>query len=461
MKKPYEILILGVVIALLAPLLAGQNGTDCVSETWPGCLDPGFNDGAWVVSNKETGHAGWLVGAAFQDQKIVAGGTVYSRWTLARYDPNGVTPDQMLDRSFGTNGYAQLPTKRSVAGEGLSGIAIQRVNGNDYIVAAGTSAFTGFSWGIARFTPDGVLDKSFGASKYNSQVLPFGTSSIHYSLGGGIAVQSDGKIVSVGQYSDQRKNTTQLAVVRLNPNGSLDTTFGTGGKFLSTNLSISASALAFQTIGGQQLILVAGYLVDQSDPQKRRLPSLMRLKANGELDLSFGIDGIASLTTNVQERDNQFQSVAVVDAPLDEDRKIIAVGSAQVGSYYKLVIARFMSDGKPDPTALNDFVPNCADSNGYGAIVQPDYKVIVVGACDYSLAPSSAAIWRFDSSGVPDTGFGPNGDGFVKSKLNGNGGDARAIIQSGGKFVVVGQAGVRDPGLTNWLPKFAVARYIE
>ena len=442
-----SVVILGMVIALSGPFLAAQNGTDCKYDPQTpraGCLDTAFG-GGWVISNDQP--SGGLGHAVFQGDKIVVGGTALSRWTLARYDAAG-----KLDKSFGSNGYAQLPVKRAYSGEGLWGLRIQPIGGENYILATGNRQLVGGSWGIARFKPSGQQDLTFGDPRYDNLVLPFGTSKKYTSGAGDIAVQFDGKIVSVGQYK------TQLAVVRLLANGNFDTSFGSGGKFFSTNLSGSARAVTFQTVGGQQAILVGGSLVDQTDPQKKRLPSLLRLTPTGQLDQTFGNGGIASLPVAAQGSDNQFLSVVVIDAPMDQDRKIIAVGEVrEVGTdYYRLVIARFDSYGILEST-FNDFVPPCANSVGWDLAIQPvvsDYKLIVAGNCTFAGASSaSAAMWRFKSDGSLDDSFGYHG--AVITDVNGNGGGIEAIIQADGKFVVAGGAVVSK----QW--RFAVARYVE
>src|SRR5262249_11991348 len=129
------------------------------------------------------------------------------------------------------------------------------------------------------FNSDGSLDTSFGSG--GKLTTDFGNT---YDLANAVALQSDGKIV-VGGYSYQGSNIGyDFALARYTTSGSLDTSFGSGGKVL-TDFGTTAphaieTGVAIQ-IGGQTL--AAGGMPYAS--------ALARYNTNGSLDISFGSGG--------------------------------------------------------------------------------------------------------------------------------------------------------------------------
>src|SRR5689334_18542094 len=116
-----------------------------------------------------------------------------------------------LDPAFGNGGIALTP------GGGVTD-AIRQSNG-DIVVSTGS--------GVARFLPTGKLDTTFGTG---------GTASAGFTGGEGgtgVALQPDGKIIWVGSQGNPSfppGGTFSFAVARFNANGTLDTSFGTGGQ---------------------------------------------------------------------------------------------------------------------------------------------------------------------------------------------------------------------------------------
>jgi len=74
----------------------------------------------------------------------------------------------------------------------------------------------------------GDLDLAFNGT--GKQVVPFDLGGADSDTGAAVAVQADGKIVLVGTVTQATANDTDFAVTRLNPDGSLDTAFGAGGR---------------------------------------------------------------------------------------------------------------------------------------------------------------------------------------------------------------------------------------
>ena len=154
---------------------------------------------------------------ALLESAAVYGGDVLGLGTAAARAASPGT----LDSSFGSGGVAV-----SGAGMRLFGTAVQS---DGKVVAVGESLGSSPDVMVARFTPSGGLDSSFGSGG-----VAHGPS-IGGSVGRGVAIQSDGKIVVVGSATDSSGNFTHgLIVERYNSNGSLDTGFGSTGSCRSS-----------------------------------------------------------------------------------------------------------------------------------------------------------------------------------------------------------------------------------
>jgi uncharacterized delta-60 repeat protein len=166
---------------------------------------------------------------------------------------------------------------------------------------------------MARYNADGSLDAGFGTGGKVTTDF-FGANDVGWSL----LLQSDGKLVVSGLVLPSGFGSDVFGLVRYNTDGSLDTSFGTGGK---TTLSFSFSrqrrlAAALQPDGK---ILAVSWGVDGSTGFD--VFSLARFNTNGGVDLAFGNGG--KVITNVLGSQSQAYALAV-----QGDGKILAAGSA-------------------------------------------------------------------------------------------------------------------------------------
>ena len=209
-------------------------------------------------------------------------GNFFEDLTLARYTVAG-----RLDAGFGTGGEVLTDFGAGSRTTG-AGVAIQP---DGKIVAAGTVSFpfgggTVAGFGVARYTLNGSLDRSFGTRGEVITNVP-GPSS---DVAAGEAIQPDGKIVEVGTasvFAPDGSIVGDFALTRFNADGSVDTHFGTNGSVL-TNFgdgSIQAVGVAIQADGK---IVVAGTLTNGEFVQEI---VLARYNKDGSLDRSFGIGG--------------------------------------------------------------------------------------------------------------------------------------------------------------------------
>jgi uncharacterized delta-60 repeat protein len=382
-----------------------------------------------------------------------------------------------LDTTFAGNG------KKTINFGGIDKPHAVLVQPNGRIVVAGGGAAAN-RFCVARLRGNGLLDTTFGSR--GKRVISFGGEE---ESAFGAALQPDGKIVLVGD-SDFR-----VAVVRLNPNGSFDTTFSGDGKTTFTWGAISRATSVLVLPNGK--LLVSGF----SGPEGGNI-QVARLMPTGALDTTFGTGGKAPIDFGgddfgasiarqpngrilVAGRSVPTQTGAVVavgggvvarlrtkgalDPDFDgdgrlmlpgggslsavlvqPDRKILVVGNA-MGSA-KMTVTRLMPNGSLDTTfdgdgtATIDIGPDSDRAND--AVLQPDGRIVVAG---YSAAVNSpTAVARVNGNGTPDLGFGDGGKVTIDfgAATFGN----AVALQANGRIVVAGQRTGTDD--------FAVARLL-
>jgi uncharacterized delta-60 repeat protein len=288
------------------------------------------------------------------------------------------------------------------------------------IVAAGyVYNGTDNDFAVVRYNTDGTLDLSFGTG--GKVMTDFGMGS---DLASGVAIQSDGKIVAAG-YASNGVNL-DFAVVRYDTGGNLDTNFDTDG-MVTTAIGGSddgASAVVIQSDGK---IVAAGYANNGTDDDF----AVVRYDTNGNLDTTFDTDG--KVTTDIGGSDDAYQ-VAV-----QSDGKIVAAGSAFVTSRNEFAVARYNSDGTIDTTFDSDgrVTTLVGSSNAaFGVAIQSDGKIVAAGSASNGLDDDFAVV-RYNSDGGLDTGFGTGGT--VTTAIGGSDdGASSVVIQSDGKIVAAG-----------------------
>src|SRR5262245_60048 len=300
----------------------------------------------------------------------------------------------LLDPTFDGDGILNPPAF------GSAGIAIQT---NGKIVTAGT-VFSGSTtvddFAVARYNANGSLDTSFGSG--GKVVTDFGKSQ-SWDRAFAIAIQTDGKIVVAGEHSPKFNSggNWDMAVVRYNANGSLDTSFGSGGK-VTTGFSRTSQdeggALALQADGK---IVVAGWIADDLTNNSNSGFTLARLNSNGTLDTSFGSGGHVRIRLNVggvNELNNGWP-IALATQP---DGKMIVSGT----SGEQAALVRVNSNGSLDTSFGNagEVIASLGESSSVvgGLALQQDGRILVAGQGFIHVGGGQgahAALARFNSNG--------------------------------------------------------------
>jgi uncharacterized delta-60 repeat protein len=296
------------------------------------------------------------------------------------------------------------------------------------ILAGGeTSVGSEGEFALARYNPDGSLDTSFGTSGKVTTAIGSLYDRIH-----AVALQADGKIVAAGGSEDPPNY--DFAVARYNPNGSLDPSFGTDGK-VATPIAVSgggeAYAIAVQTDGK---IVVGGSSGDNKDFV------IARYNPDGSLDASFGTSGIVTTATGY------VRALALLP-----DGKIVAAGGCC--AYPEFALARYNQDGSLDTSfGAGGTVTTSpiGQGVGYALAVQPDGKLDVAGEID-GFSSSSFALLRFNADGSLDASFGSGG--WVMTPIGSSASGHALALQPDGELVLAGYSSV---GATH---EFALTRY--
>jgi uncharacterized delta-60 repeat protein len=259
---------------------AGAPGT-------PGTLDTGFGTGGIVTTPIPSGSSTTANAVAVSGTNILVAGhsKIGGKFAiaLAKYTSSGA-----LDSTFGSGGI--VTTAVGSLDADAAALAVQPLDGK--IVAAGLAGNAMSQiWDVAllRYNTDGTLDLPFGGTNSGMVITDIGSSSNYANA---VALQADGKIVVAGNaFANPFANTSDIAVLRYNTDGTLDTTgFGSPNGYVTTSIGAfdDGFAVAVQPADGK--IVVAG----NADAGMGDRLALLRYNSNGSLDNGFGTGGIVT-----------------------------------------------------------------------------------------------------------------------------------------------------------------------
>lgn len=294
-----------------------------------------------------------------------------------------------VDTSYGGG---TLVTPGGTTDDYVRGVAVQ-ADGKAVVAGFGNlNASTGTDFMLLRHLRDGGLDPSFGSGGRVSTAFGPGADKVYALL-----LQPDGKIVLAGD-SSQGANGSDFALARYNADGSLDASFGNGGKVLTAVGSDGARetvyGLALQTVGGAARIVAVGGEGDFIAAGCR---------ADGTLDASFGTGGIVrSLFGSVT---GAARGVVVTPA-----NQLVLVGHRD----HDFAAVRLLPNGSLDPAFGNAgrvIVAVSLDNwDEATALVRQTDGRLLLGGWVYTGNSSSAdtVLVRLNADGSRDTAFSPN-----------------------------------------------------
>lgn len=335
-----------------------------------------------------------------------------------------------LDPTFGTGGI--VTTSFGGMKTTLATAAVIQSDGK-ILVAGALPTSPGVSEaGVVRYTTTGSLDSSFGTG---GVVITSGTQAAF-----GIALQSDGKIVVAASGTT---STLGIQVIRYNTNGSLDTSFGTGG---IANVR-PFNGVFFEQLTGALLVEPNGKILVAADTPLGG-SDLVSLLTNGQLDLSFGTDGAAPL-------------VSLVEAMALLPSGKILIGTGLPLSVVGGGVTRYTSTGSLDTSfGFDGQATGIGPSAALATFISG--KFIAAGSVTSALATppgnnsTGFELIRYNANGTIDTTFGTRGAAVTPFPGNSNAAAFALAIQSNGDILLAGQAGDKPNGGPS---SFALARY--
>jgi uncharacterized delta-60 repeat protein len=400
-----------------------------------GNLDPSF-DGDGKVVLEQAGHASTVAvhpGGGF----VVVGASSDGVFVVR------LKSDGNLDSSFG-GGDGVVTTNIQGAG-GFEGRPDVVVRPDGKIIVAGTSVF---DVALVRYNPNGTLDKSFGGGDGKVITDPPGRSEVYALLR-----QPDGKLVVAGRNVSRLNSSQDFLLIRYDADGSRDRSFGSGDGIVITSVGSGEHRVARAV---DVVSRFDGKLVVAGDAARggHSFPdfALVRYNPNGTVDQSFG-GGDSRAYADFGHRDN-------ASALVRYNGGVVAAGYMQgpaqgADTVQKFALARFTSDGRleqsfgGDGRVLTDVVPG-GHSLASDLIVQDDGKLVAAGQGDTGdFTNSDFALARYLPDGRLDTTFG-GGDGKVLTDFGASASASGLTLQPNGKIVAAGSAG----------GKVALARYL-
>ena len=398
-----------------------------------GTLDTTFGGTGKVLTAMSTSNDEAHDLAVQSDGKIVVAGLVSNGSTnfydfgVVRYNSDGT-----LDTMFATAGKLIM----NISGYDMAYAVEIAPDGKIYVagLTAGTSFYSGGNFSVVRLNTNGTLDTTFGTSGVATVTFPYTDYFTNLYL------QNDGKILVCGRnVPDTTGNYSDFSLARFNNDGTLDFDFSNDGK-LTTNFGNSdeSTSIGVDTSGNIYLAGKGGTNV-----------CIAKYFSDGSLDTSYATGGKVNLYVNNH-------STELNDMKLLSDGSILFTG-LYYDTQYQMIVGKLNPNGALDTTfGTNGITVTDVDSNSedtaYSLVVQPDGKIIISGRT-YTAGTYYFAVLRYTAAGVLDTTF--SNDGKVLTAFGTSWGMAySSVLQSDGKLLVAGQYG----GSSN--ADFAIARYI-
>ena len=243
-----------------------------------------------------------------------------------------------------------------------------------------------------------MVNTSFGnngfvTTDFASELDSFGTMATLPD--GKIILFGSSKISGIVQFGNSNTSGTNqslvLAMVKYNPDGSLDSSFGLNGKVyysVDTYQNFTPSCSIAQSdgkviVGGRSFGLISERAI------------LLRFLPDGTLDSGFGVNGSIAL-----------ESENIYDLFLDANNKIIAVGEKNQDG----CIERLNTNGFFDPT-FGTLGVSLLDDNGFRLIIRKvktlsDGSILCFGDSSNNSFADTVVFFKFSATGVYDTNFG-------------------------------------------------------
>lgn len=387
-------------------------------------LDPTFGGAGTVIFPNGGGPTSGRCQLITADGRILIGGVSgplsSSDLSIARLNSDGT-----LDTGFGGDGtirtdfpgyFATIKRLLDAGDDGYYAVGSFGTNfiDNMAIAAYDTTGALRADWGV-----DGLCVVGYGEdtslSVYDGALLP------------------DGKLLVAGTYV--QGSPAQIILFRINPDGTLDETFGAGGR-VQVSMGISSTARRIKILPDGRIIGVGTVRTDPNDYLGGAL--VCRFLPDGTVDGSFAINGFLQFEISVLGE-------TFVDVQLLPDGRIAAVGSRAFGtSTTACLVALFQSDGTLDPGFSGDGFEVIDIANGIDGlralVIDQQQRLVMAGISEFGENGfDRALVLRYLLDGTPDPTFGVEGQFLIAEDLQSHV-FSDVELQADGRIVAAGEA---------------------
>ncbi|HUM45704.1 MAG TPA: fibronectin type III domain-containing protein [Chitinophagales bacterium] len=280
------------------------------------------------------------------------------------------------------------------------------------------------------FSQDGVPDESFGTGG----VVVLQPSS-KFDNANDVEILPDGKIMVTGNAQTTAENF-DVAIYRLNSDGSPDPTFGNNGLVIHDLFGLQEFAYDMKILPDGKMLVAGGTMVAQPDDIDF---FCARLNADGSFDTSFGTNGVTTIHFTI----NEDEATAIA---LQPDGKIILAGYAQTGGVpTSTALARLNNDGSIDNTFSGDgkvlaSVGTNSEKGAQDILLLDDGNIMTTGYIQNTT--QDILVWKFTSAGEIDMTFGNSGSKTINPNNSNDIGYAITRHPLNGRILIGGRYGI-------------------
>lgn len=362
------------------------------------------------------------------DGKIVLAGVSNSQTCVTRINTDGT-----IDKTFGASGTAIIDI--SDAYNAAYSIALQ-TDGKIVVAGEGNDLDNGNYFTAARINADGTVDNSFDTDgKKQFSINDVEMNDFAYC----VTINAGGKII-VGGVSRDANNNEDMALARLNANGSFDLTFNGTGKLIYNFAGGDGGDVIRQVaVYPNGKIIAAGH-ADMNAAGDVDF-AVMRLRADGSLDAGFDLDGKTTVSFGTGE--DYLENMILLSSG-----KIVLTGSAYINTSDDYAIAQLNTDGSPDNSFDTDGKTSIDVSNrdvATSVTAIPGGKLLLTGNSQFSATftlnepvPSlsdACSLVQLTSSGALDNSFATTGKITLRANTFDNAATALTIGPDGKIFI--------------------------
>jgi uncharacterized delta-60 repeat protein len=368
--------------------------------------------------------------ALLADGRILTAGEVVTSSAEVDIGVARFTADGHLDTSFSFDGkvLSDFGGNQSLIPDHVFALTVQA--DGKILICGDTGQANGQAAGdfaVTRLNADGSLDTGFGNGTGKLRVAFDHSANVDDDSCHAVAVQDDGKIVLAGN-SAVASGNVDFAVARLAADGSLDTTFGDGGKrtigFDEPGSTLYDNA-TYVAIDAQGSIFVGGSVDHGSGGTPNGDMAVAKLTASGDLDGNFNTDGRVTVAFDHAGNDDDEMTALL----LQRDGSVVLAGYvvAAATNAHDFAAARLFPDGTLDTTFGSahsgkvripfDLVAN-GDDIAFGAALQSDGKLVLAGVAQTDATHYDIAFARLGPKGALDGNFGTGGKTHTSVNLN-------------------------------------------